>query len=78
MHDLGEVRNRYGGEILFQPDGVNILAKSIDPIEVRMRIGMVFQKPNPFPSRSSRTLRTGCVCVGSATGARWPTRSSRR
>jgi phosphate transport system ATP-binding protein len=28
---------------------VNILAKSVDPIEVRMRIGMVFQKPNPFP-----------------------------
>ena len=49
MHDLGEVRNRYGGEIVFQPDGVNILAKSVDPIEVRMRIGMVFQKPNPFP-----------------------------
>jgi phosphate transport system ATP-binding protein len=31
------------------PDNVNILAKSVDPIEVRMRIGMVFQKPNPFP-----------------------------
>jgi phosphate transport system ATP-binding protein len=28
---------------------VNILQKSVDPIEVRMRIGMVFQKPNPFP-----------------------------
>ena len=49
MHDLGEVRNRYGGEIIFQPDGINILDRSVDPIEVRMRIGMVFQKPNPFP-----------------------------
>jgi len=49
MHDLGEVRHRYAGEIVFQPDGVNILDRSVDPIEVRMRIGMVFQKPNPFP-----------------------------
>jgi phosphate transport system ATP-binding protein len=48
MHDLQD-NTRYGGEILFQPDGVNILARSVDPIEVRMRIGMVFQKPNPFP-----------------------------
>jgi phosphate transport system ATP-binding protein len=48
MHDLAG-RNRYGGEIVFQPDGVNILDKDVDPIEVRMRIGMVFQKPNPFP-----------------------------
>ena len=48
MHDLQD-NTRYGGEILFQPDGVNILDRSVDPIEVRMRIGMVFQKPNPFP-----------------------------
>jgi phosphate transport system ATP-binding protein len=27
----------------------------IDPVQVRKRIGMVFQKPNPFPSRSTRT-----------------------
>lgn len=30
-------------------DSVNILGRNIDPIEVRMRVGMVFQKPNPFP-----------------------------
>jgi len=48
MHDLTD-RTRYAGEILFHPDGVNILDRSVDPIEVRMRIGMVFQKPNPFP-----------------------------
>ena len=48
MHDLQD-NTRYGGEILFQPDGVNILDRNVDPIEVRMRIGMVFQKPNPFP-----------------------------
>ena len=59
MHDLGEVRNRYGGEIVFQPDGVNILAKSVDPIEVRMRIGMVFQKPNPFPKSIFENIAYG-------------------
>ncbi len=48
MHDLYP-GNRYEGEINLLPDNVNIVSKSIDPIEVRMRIGMVFQKPNPFP-----------------------------
>ncbi|MDX2220189.1 MAG: phosphate ABC transporter ATP-binding protein PstB [Burkholderiales bacterium] len=48
MHDLYP-GNRYDGEIVLQPDNVNILAKNVDPIEVRMRISMVFQKPNPFP-----------------------------
>ena len=48
MHDLYP-GNRYEGEILLQPDNANLLAASVDPIEVRMRIGMVFQKPNPFP-----------------------------
>jgi phosphate transport system ATP-binding protein len=41
--------NRYDGEILIHPDNIDILAKGVDPIEVRMRISMVFQKPNPFP-----------------------------
>jgi len=48
MHDLYP-GNRYEGEIRLLPDNVNILARDVDPIEVRMRIGMVFQKPNPFP-----------------------------
>jgi phosphate transport system ATP-binding protein len=48
MHDLYP-GNRYEGEILLQPDNANLLASGVDPIEVRMRIGMVFQKPNPFP-----------------------------
>jgi phosphate transport system ATP-binding protein len=48
MHDLYP-GNRYEGEIRLLPDDVNILARDVDPIEVRMRIGMVFQKPNPFP-----------------------------
>lgn len=48
MHDL-YAGNRYEGEILLYPDSRNILAPEVDPIEVRMRIAMVFQKPNPFP-----------------------------
>ena len=31
------------------PEDINLVAQEVDPIEVRMRIGMVFQKPNPFP-----------------------------
>ena len=48
MHDLYP-GNRYGGEIILYPDNTNIVDRQIDPMEVRMRISMVFQKPNPFP-----------------------------
>jgi len=48
MHDLYP-NNRYEGEIILYPDGLNIIGSKVDPIEVRMRISMVFQKPNPFP-----------------------------
>lgn len=48
MHDLYP-SNHYDGEILLHPENINILSRDIDPIEVRMRISMVFQKPNPFP-----------------------------
>lgn len=48
MHDLYR-KTEYRGEIRLFPDDINILAEKIDPIEVRMRVGMVFQKPNPFP-----------------------------
>jgi len=48
MHDLYP-GNRYEGEIILYPDQLNIISPKVDPIEVRMRISMVFQKPNPFP-----------------------------
>ena len=48
MHDLYP-GCKYGGEITLYPDNTNLLHPDVDPIEVRMRIGMVFQKPNPFP-----------------------------
>ena len=48
MHDL-YAGNRYDGDIVLHPDNTNLLAQDVDPIEVRMRVSMVFQKPNPFP-----------------------------
>ncbi len=36
-----------GGRILL--DGVNINDRAVDPVELRIRVGQVFQKPNPFP-----------------------------
>src|SRR5271169_6261583 len=38
------------GEVLL--DGEDIYAPGIDPVQVRRRIGMVFQKPTPFPTMS--------------------------
>ena len=46
MNDLID-GTRVEGEILFE--GQNIYAPDVDPVEIRRRIGMVFQKPNPFP-----------------------------
>ncbi|MFP3906120.1 MAG: phosphate ABC transporter ATP-binding protein PstB [Acidimicrobiales bacterium] len=33
-------------------DGVDLYGRDVDPVEVRSRIGMVFQRPNPFPTMS--------------------------
>ncbi len=46
MNDLIST-SRLEGEVLFH--GKNIYDEDVDPVEVRRRIGMVFQKPNPFP-----------------------------
>jgi phosphate transport system ATP-binding protein len=48
MHDL-YAGNRYEGELILHPDDTNLIDPRVDPIEVRMRLSMVFQKPNPFP-----------------------------
>ena len=40
------------GELLL--DGENIYASNVDPVRVRSQIGMVFQRPNPFPTMSIR------------------------
>lgn len=58
MHDLYP-GNRYEGEIVLHPDNLNILGADVDPIEVRMRLSMVFQKPNPFPKSIYDNLAFG-------------------
>ena len=40
------------GEVLLE--GRNLYAKDVDPVEVRRDVGMVFQRPNPFPTMSIR------------------------
>ncbi len=48
MHDLYP-NNRYEGEIVLYPEQINIISPEINPMLVRLKTGMVFQKPNPFP-----------------------------
>jgi phosphate transport system ATP-binding protein len=40
------------GEVLYE--GKDIYASDVDPVSIRLKIGMVFQKPNPFPSMTIR------------------------
>lgn len=49
MHDLTPIA-RVEGEVLL--DGENIYAPGVDPVLVRRRVGMVFQKPTAFPTMS--------------------------
>ena len=50
------------GEALYR--GEDLYAKDIDPVEVRRRIGMVFQKPNPFPKSVFKNVAWGTVING--------------
>ena len=63
---------------MLHPDNTNLLARDVDPIEVRMRIGMVFQKPNPFPKSVFENVAYGCACAASARAGASRRRSSRR
>ena len=49
MHELVP-KARTSGKVIL--DGSNIYEKGIDPVRIRRKIGMVFQKPNPFPTMS--------------------------
>ncbi|MEK6743784.1 MAG: phosphate ABC transporter ATP-binding protein PstB [Nitrospirota bacterium] len=61
MHDLYP-NHRYGGEIIFE--GRNILADKVDLINLRSRIGMVFQKPTPFPMSIAENIAYGLRLKG--------------
>jgi phosphate transport system ATP-binding protein len=64
MHDLYP-GTRYDGELLLYPEQINLVAPDVDPIEIRMRIGMVFQKPNPFPKSIYENVAYGLRIRGS-------------
>lgn len=50
------------GEVTFQ--GQNLYTPEVDPVEVRHRIGMVFQKPNPFPKSIYENIAWGARIHG--------------
>ncbi len=56
MNDLID-GTRVEGEILFEDK--NIYASDVDPVEIRRKIGMVFQKPNPFPKTIYNNIAYG-------------------
>jgi phosphate transport system ATP-binding protein len=61
MNDLIPI-SRTEGEVFFH--GQNIYAPAIDPVEVRKHIGMVFQKPNPFPKSIYENIAWGARING--------------
>jgi phosphate transport system ATP-binding protein len=50
------------GEVLYH--GYNLYDRDVDPVEVRRRIGMVFQKPNPFPKSIYENVAWGARVNG--------------
>jgi phosphate transport system ATP-binding protein len=65
MNDLIEIA-RVDGTLLFH--GVDLYAPGVDPVEVRRRIGMVFQKPNPFPKSIYDNVAYGPRLTGTKSG----------
>ncbi|HYN36686.1 MAG TPA: phosphate ABC transporter ATP-binding protein PstB [Actinomycetota bacterium] len=61
MNDLIETA-RVEGTILYH--GVDLYDPKVDPVEVRRRIGMVFQKPNPFPKSIYDNISFGPKIAG--------------
>jgi phosphate transport system ATP-binding protein len=53
---------RVEGRVLFE--GQDIYARGLDPVDVRRRIGMVFQKPNPFPKSIYENVAFGARIIG--------------
>lgn len=53
---------RLSGGVLYR--GIDVYAPETDPVEVRRRIGMVFQKPNPFPKSIFRNVSWGPIING--------------
>ncbi len=56
MNDFVEGARAEGDVLL---DGLNIFAPDVDPVEIRLRVGMVFQSPNPFPKTIYENIALG-------------------
>ncbi|MFV0316716.1 MAG: phosphate ABC transporter ATP-binding protein PstB [Microthrixaceae bacterium] len=63
MNDLIEIA-RVEGSVEYH--GVNLYDSAVNPVEVRRRIGMVFQKPNPFPKSIYDNVAYGPRIAGAA------------
>lgn len=61
IHDLYP-GNRYDGEILFH--GKNILADNVDLIDLKIKIGMIFQQPTAFPMSIQANVEYGLKLQG--------------
>lgn len=63
IHDLYP-DTRYEGRITLYPSGINLIGPETDPLEMRMRMGMVFQKPNAFPKSIFENVAFGLRLKG--------------
>ena len=53
---------RVVGKVLFE--GADLYGRDVDPVEVRRRVGRVFQKPNPFTKRNCHNVTCGTRALG--------------
>jgi phosphate transport system ATP-binding protein len=61
---------RHTGDLLL--DGASVFARGVDPVDLRRRIGMVFQRPNPFPKSVFDNVAYGPRVSGAAADAELP------
>jgi phosphate transport system ATP-binding protein len=66
MHELVP-GGRAEGKLLL--DGKDLLGREVDPVVLRRRVGMVFQRPNPFPTMSVRDNVAAGLKLNGATGS---------
>src|ERR1700676_5605284 len=61
LHDLTSSARVTG---IVEVDGVNVYSRDVDPIVMRRRVGMVFQRPNPFPMSIFANVAYGLRLTG--------------
>jgi phosphate transport system ATP-binding protein len=67
IHDLYP-ETRYEGQIILRPSGINVIGPETDPLEMRLRVSMVFQKPNAFPKSVFENVAFGLRLRGMTGG----------